>query len=110
MKTKEQRTHDHEEHLLTREKSICRSRSGAIVLVGLYFLTYILYSSGETEFSLREDTVALSLIGCIMLSAILAYQYGMQVKHIDTIKMYRSKLKAQTETESSQHQPAPYCR
>ncbi len=107
MKTKEQRLHDHEEHLLTNERSIRRSRAGAIGFIMLFFLISIVYSMGEPTSNLREDQLALSLNGCILLCIVLAYQYGMQIKHIDSIKRYRKKLSELREERSSQPQIAP---
>jgi len=106
-KTREQKTCDHEELLLTRENSIRRSRAGAIGFIVLFFLVSVLYSSSEPSSRLSEDQLAWSLTGCMLLCAVLAYQYGMQIKHIDSIKLYRKKLSELEEKGSSQPQIAP---
>ncbi len=104
MKTKEQKIHDYEERLLKQEKSVRRSRNGAIGFVFLFFLSHILYSMSEAQHSMRDDRVSRMLVGCIILSIILAYQYGLQTRHIDSIKLFRS----QTSNKKEDSQQPPY--
>ncbi len=91
MKTKEQKILERDDDLLKREGSLRRSRGGSIVFVILFFLVLGVYSESAT-LPASEDKLTFSLAGCILLCIILAYQYGMQIKHIDSIKLYRKQI------------------
>jgi hypothetical protein len=104
MKTKEQKILERDDDLLKREGSLRRSRGGSIVFVILFFLVLGVYSESAT-LPASEDKLTISLAGCILLCSILAFLYGLQIKHLDSIKVYRRKLEEQNQTGTSQHNP-----
>jgi hypothetical protein len=80
-----------ENELLRRESSLRRSRMGAALLGILLLFVEISVFRPSSEAEVRPDTTRY-FMGTTLLLAVLGYQYHLQVKHIETIKMYRGKL------------------
>ena len=83
-----------ENDLLKRERSLRRSRVGAVVLVTLFILLPAIVkvvSQVSGTSSPHADNARMS--GFALFIAALGYKYHLQIKHIDSIKMYREKLK-----------------
>lgn len=100
MKTKEQQIIDREEYLLRHEATLRRSRIGAIGLIIMLLLTSSLALQSFASRSV-EDPATQALAGCVILCVLLAYHYNIQIWHIDSIKLYRQKLKDKERSESS---------
>ena len=82
-----------ENDLLNNERSLRRSRVGAVVLATLFillpaFVEAVSPVSGTS--STHTDQTRLS--GFALFIAALGYKYHLQINHIDSIKMYRQKL------------------
>ncbi len=82
-----------ENDLLKSERSLRRSRVGAVVLVTLFILLPAIaevVSQVPGTSSTHADQARMS--GFALFIAALGYKYRVQIKHIDSIKMYRQKL------------------
>jgi hypothetical protein len=122
MKTREQKVIDRDDDLLKRERSIKFTRTAATFFAALMFFAFIMHSVHVSKYA-AADVDAISVIavstdaGTIDLKipiilmcaffvwAALAHEYNLRVRHIDSIKMYRSKLKEQG-TKISQQENA----
>ena len=79
--------------LLKRERSLRRSRIGAVLLIILVlFFAPARDNRPETPPSMSRAEVRLLLKGFCLLLAALAYQYHLQLKHIESIKVYRQNI------------------
>lgn len=79
-----------ENELLKNERSLRRSRVGAIILIILALIaTTATFNKPLTGTSLEVNTF---LRGFCLLLAALGYKYHLQLKHIQSIKMYRQRL------------------
>ena len=74
----------YEDSLLKRESSLRRSVYLAIALIVLIF--YFLFTQSYLTTGIYNIAFCLIII-CILL----AYQYNLKVKHIESIKFYRKK-------------------
>lgn len=125
MKTSEQKVIDRDDALLKRERSIRFTRATATFFAALMFVSFIMHSVHTSKYAAADADAAATFVlitdaGIIDLKipiflmcafffwAALAHEYNLRSKHIDSIKMYRSRLKEPRETESSQQSPEPY--
>ena len=116
MKTKEQKLLEHDDDLLKRERSIRFTRSAAMGFALLMFLGVVMHSPHVSKFppahadatsifaALTDaGNIDITISAFLMLAFLaVAYEYNLRCKHIDSIKMYRSRLTQQEETKTSQ--------
>jgi hypothetical protein len=125
MKTKEQKLLEHDDALLKRERSIRFTRAAATCFAALMFFGVIMHSVHASKFASTDldatsvfvvstdaGNIDLKIPAFLMCAfffwAALAHEYNLRSKHIDSIKMYRSKLKEQEGTKTSQPSPGTY--
>ncbi len=83
-----------ENELLKKESSLRRSRLGAIVLIALFIALMAINYSFSKESPARDLALRIYYIYGFVICMLLTIreQYCLQLKHIDSIKMYRQKL------------------
>jgi len=119
MKSKEQKLLEHDDALVKRARVLLFTRASATCFAVLMFVGLIMHAihaakylpadaNSTSVFVVATDTGNIDLkltmfymCACIFWAAI-AHQYNLWVRHVDSIKFYRNKLKEQEKTETSQ--------
>ena len=119
MKTREQKLLKYDDALLKRERSIRFTRVAATCFAALMFFSIITHAIHASKFaptdidptsafvvSTDDGNIDLKVPAILMFGfffwAAFAHEYNLKSKHINSIKMYRSKLKEQNAMEVSQ--------